>query len=47
MEANHTMLFLHRRLEDKRSVIEVLRLPLLDLLLTPERRKAIANGSPG
>jgi len=47
LQAHHAMLFLHRRLEGRRSVVEVLRLPLQDLLLTPERRRAIANASPG
>ena len=47
LQAHRAMLFLHRRLEGKRSVVEVLRLPLHDLLLTPERRRAIANASPG
>jgi hypothetical protein len=47
LQANHAMVFLHRRLEGKRSVVEVLRLPLQDRLLTPERRRAIANASPG
>jgi magnesium chelatase family protein len=37
LQAHRAMLFLHRRLEGKRSVVEVLRLPLHDLLLTPER----------
>jgi hypothetical protein len=46
LQAQHAMLFLHRRLEGRPSVVEVLRLPLQDLLLTPERR-AIANASPG
>jgi hypothetical protein len=46
LQAQHAMLFLHRRLEGRRSVVEVLRLPLQDLLLTPERG-AIANASPG
>jgi hypothetical protein len=46
LQAHHAMLFWHRRLEGRRSVVEVLRLPLQDLLLTPERR-AIANASPG
>jgi hypothetical protein len=47
LQANHAMVFLRRRSEGKRSVVEVLRLPLQDRLLTPERRRAIANASPG
>jgi magnesium chelatase family protein len=47
LQAHRAMLFLHRRLEGKRSVVEALRLPLHDLLLTPEWRRAIANASPG
>jgi hypothetical protein len=46
LQAHHFMLVLHRRLEGRRAVVEVLRLPLQDFLFTPERR-AIANTSPG
>jgi magnesium chelatase family protein len=47
LQGHHGMLFLHRGLEGERSVAEVLRLPLQDRLLIPERRRALANASLG